>query len=111
MRRRLARAGALALALSFIGSAATAATIQSGNLQITLLSQILPYKLPRETKAPIAVFVSGHVASVQGGTPPQLRSMSIKVNRHGLLQSKGLPSLHQARDPAGLDPKSAQQLQ
>ena len=86
------RAGALALALSFIGSIATAATIQSGNLQITLLSQILPYKLPRETKAPIAVFVSGHVASVAGGTPPQLRSMSIKVNRHGLLQSKGLPS-------------------
>ena len=92
MKRRLARAGALALALCLLGSIATAATIQSGDLRITVLSQILPFKLPRDTPAPIAVFVSGHVASASGAVPPQLQSMSVKVNRHGLLQSKGLPT-------------------
>ena len=92
MKRRLKRAGALALALCLLGSIATAATIKSGDLRITVLSQILPYKLPRDTPAPIAVFVSGHVASASGVTPPQLQRMSVKVNRHGLLQSKGLPT-------------------
>ena len=80
----------LALAALAAG-AATAATIQKGDLRITLLSQILPYKLPRDIPAPIAVFVSGHVDSTSGGTPPQLERMAVKVNRHGLLQSKGLP--------------------
>jgi len=85
------RAGALALALA-IGSAtwATAAVVQQEGLRITVLSQILPFKLPRTGTAPIAVFVSGHIATPSGAIPPQLQRMSIKVNRHGLLQSKGL---------------------
>jgi hypothetical protein len=83
-------AAAIAAAL-FITALATGAVIQEANLRITVLSQILPYKLPRNATAPIAVFISGHVGSVDGTTPPQLQRMDVKVNRHGLLQSKGLP--------------------
>ncbi len=43
-------------------------------------------------KAPIAVFVSGHLSEPHGGIPPQLQEMTVEVNKHGLLQSKGLPS-------------------
>jgi hypothetical protein len=102
---RLARAGALlgALLLS-VAAIAGAATIQQDNLRITVLSQILPYKLPREGVAPIAVFVSGHVGSVNGEVPPQLQRMRIKVNRHGLLQSKGLPTCTEAE----IDPGSSE---
>jgi hypothetical protein len=70
---------------------ATAATIQNAGLRITVLSQIKPYKLPRKGTAPIAVFVAGHLQSTKGGVPPQLQELTIEVNRHGLLQSKGLP--------------------
>ena len=70
---------------------ATAATIQDGGLRITVLSQIKPYKLPRKGTAPIAVFVAGHLQNASGGVPPQLQEMTIEVNRHGLLQSRGLP--------------------
>jgi hypothetical protein len=70
---------------------ATATVIQSGNLRVTVLAQVEPPKLPRRTPAPIAVFISGHVGSVDGSIPPQLQKMTVKVNRHGLLQSKGLP--------------------
>jgi hypothetical protein len=86
------RAGALVLIGLAIASitAASAAVIQQGNLRITVLSQILPYKLPRTGTAPIAVFISGHIATPSGETPPQLQQMTVKVNRHGLLQSKGL---------------------
>jgi len=90
---KLRRAGALlsAALLLGIGAYATAATIQSDGLRITALAQLKPYKLPRKTPAPIAVFIAGHLQSTTGGVPPQLQKLRIQVNRHGLLQSKGLP--------------------
>lgn len=82
----------LLVAAFFVGTAlATAATIQSEGLRITALAQLKPYKLPRDKPAPIAVFVAGHLQSASGGIPPQLRRMNVEVNRHGLLQSRGLP--------------------
>jgi hypothetical protein len=87
-----ARAGALIAALLLLGGAyAGAATIQSDGLRITALAQLKPYKLPRDKPAPIAVFIAGHLQSTTGGVPPQLQKLRIEVNRHGLLQSRGLP--------------------
>jgi hypothetical protein len=87
------RAGALAAVVAALACAslAHAAVVQEGNLRITLTSQIQPYKLPRNTPSPIAVFVAGHLQAPHGGIPSQLQKMTVKVNRHGLLQSKGLP--------------------
>jgi hypothetical protein len=81
----------IGLAVVAIATVADATVIQSGNLRVTMLAQVEPPKLPRKTPAPIAVFISGHVATVDGALPPQLQTMTVKVNRHGLLQSKGLP--------------------
>ncbi|HEX5592945.1 MAG TPA: hypothetical protein VFX35_06325 [Solirubrobacterales bacterium] len=74
-----------------VAGTATAEVVQVGNLRITVLGQVLPYKLPRSKPAPIAVFISGHVDTVDGAVPPQLQKMVIRVNRHGLLRSRGLP--------------------
>jgi hypothetical protein len=92
VRARRAKAGALLGAALLLGCAtiATAVTLQQGGLRITVLAQVKPNKLPRERPAPIAVFVAGHLESSKGGIPPQLQEMRIQVNRHGLLQSKGL---------------------
>ncbi len=65
--------------------------MQSEGLRISALAQLKPYKLPRDKPAPIAIFVAGHLEASKGGVPPQLRRLSVRVNRHGLLQSKGLP--------------------
>jgi hypothetical protein len=89
------RALALLLTLSALGALATwaqGAVVQEQGLRITVLSQIQPFKLPRVGTAPIAVFISGHIATPSGAVPPQLQKMVVKVNRHGLLQSRGLPS-------------------
>jgi hypothetical protein len=83
---------ATAVGLLACASLAKATVIQEGNLRITVLSQVLPYKLPRTGTAPIAVFVSGHLQAPHGGIPAQLQQMTVKVNRHGLLQSRGLPT-------------------
>jgi hypothetical protein len=88
-----AKAGALLSALLlFAASYATAATVQTEGVRVTVLSQVEPFKLPREGTAPIAVFVGGHLSTPSGEIPPQLNELTVDVNRHGLLQSKGLPS-------------------
>lgn len=79
------------MALLLCTGPASAAVVQHGNLRITLLSQVMPHKLPRTGTAPIAVFVAGHVEAVHGGVPDQLERLTIEVNRHALLQSRGLP--------------------
>lgn len=92
MRSRGKKAGGLALCAILAGAGvAGAVVVQSGGVRITVLSQVMPYKLPRNKPAPIAVFVAGHLAATDGGIPPQLQRLRIEVNRHGLLQSKGLP--------------------
>jgi hypothetical protein len=90
VRKRRVAAAVAALVLCAAASA-PAVTIQSEGLRITALAQVQPYKLPRKTPAPIAVFVAGHLENAKGGIPPQLQRLVIDVNRHGLLQSKGLP--------------------
>lgn len=90
--RRTTKAGVFATALCLaLVAVAAAAVIQEGNLRITVLSQVQPYKLPRKGTAPIAVFVSGHVGTANRTIPPQLEKLTVKVNRAGLLQSRGLP--------------------
>src|SRR5690242_4146629 len=93
-RRRASARTALLVAASTLALGASvglASVAKQGDLRITLLAQVQPDKLPREEPAPIAVFVSGHVATFSGATPPQLRRMTVQVNRHGLLGSVGLP--------------------
>lgn len=43
------------VALMFTAGMATAAVVQEGNLRLTVLSQVKPFKLPRRGTAPIAV--------------------------------------------------------
>jgi hypothetical protein len=81
----------LALISALAIRATQAAVLQSGNLRLTLLSQVQPHLLPRTEKAPIAVFVSGHVDTVKQGVPPQLQGLTIRVNRHGEINTAGLP--------------------
>jgi hypothetical protein len=90
--RRIAAAAGCAVSVAALAAAlAPGAVLQQGNLRITLLSQVQPHLLPRTEQAPIAVFLSGHVAAVDQGVPPQLRGFTVNVNRHGSLRSKGLP--------------------
>jgi hypothetical protein len=89
-KAKVALATLAAGALIASAIAAQGAVVQSQGLRITVQSQIQPYKLPRQGTAPIAVFIGGHIATPSGAVPPQLQKMTVKVNRHGLLQSKGL---------------------
>ena len=76
---------------------AVAVVIQRDGLRISITAQLKPYKLPRTGSAPIDVFIAGHVAATDGTTPPQLRRLEVLLNRHGVLDTAGIPRcrLHQ----------------
>lgn len=84
----------MAIGLAFLVAAtasSSAVVVRKEGVQVTVLTQVMPYKLPRHKPAPIAVFVAGDLKAVDGGIPPQLERLRIQVNRNGLLQSRGLP--------------------
>lgn len=89
--RRLAIAAALLVCLP-AGVAAARQFVQEGTLRVAFEAQLLPHALPRERNAPVTVHLSGAIRTTDGSTPPQLREISIAMNRAGVVSAKGLPS-------------------
>lgn len=85
-------ASTLVAASLALAAGALATVVQRGTLRVSIATQIKPYKLPRVDPAPIKVFIAGHIASTTGGVPPQLQRMTVLINRHGHLDTAGLPS-------------------
>jgi hypothetical protein len=89
--RRLAIAAAL-LACLPAGVAAARQFVQQGTLRVAFEAKLLPHALPRERNAPVTVHLAGAIRTTDGSTPPQLREISIAMNRAGVVSAKGLPS-------------------
>lgn len=92
-RRFVALATATAI-LAAIPSLAGAGITQQGNLQVKFAGRLSPSRLPRTGLAPVAVSLSGDVSTTDHSTPPQLQTITMAINRHGRLNSAGLPRCH-----------------
>jgi hypothetical protein len=93
MRWRWGWAPAIVLGGLLVLAAATWATVvQQGALRVAISTRIAPYKLPRTDRAPIKVFIAGHIGTTTGAVPPQLQRMTVLINRHGHLETKDLPT-------------------
>jgi hypothetical protein len=86
----LAMAGALTAVLA-LSALAQAEVTQKGHLRVTFEGQLTPHTLPRQGAAPVKVSVGAKIAATNGKTPPQLRRISIAINRNGRFEPKGLP--------------------
>lgn len=71
---------------------ARAEVIQQGNLITSFDGQLTPRKLPRLEPAPISVKVAGDFKTTGGKPLPQLRTISVAINRAGKIYDAGLPS-------------------
>jgi hypothetical protein len=91
--RRLAITAVL-LACLPAGVAAARQFVQQGTLRVAFEAKLLPRALPRERNAPVTVHLSGAIRTTDGSTPPQLREISIAMNRAGVVSATGLPSCH-----------------
>jgi hypothetical protein len=90
MRSRMLIGAALAMAL--LGAVLAQAEVsQQSNLRLSFDARFSPHALPRDRDAPVTVTLSGLIWTTDNSRPPQLRAMSIGVNRYGRLSTVGLP--------------------
>ena len=90
--RRLLLIAAIALCLPVAVAAAQRQTVQKHNVRVSFEGELLPHSLPRERPAPVTVHLAGSIDPVDGGQAPQLRELSVAVNRAGRFSMVGLPS-------------------
>lgn len=93
MRASAKRLGLAAAALLTFAAAslAQAEVVQKGVVRVAFEGKIRPHALPRSRQAPVAVSVSGQISTTDGTDPPQLRRISMAINRNGHIDHKGLP--------------------
>ncbi|HET7416969.1 MAG TPA: hypothetical protein VFJ61_05030 [Solirubrobacterales bacterium] len=97
MRRRSTKsAAALVAALCLLVSASlsSAEVTQEGNLRVSFTGGIAPNALPRKGKAPVKAKFGGEIKTIDGQAPPQLREISLAINRNGKFDFRGLPACH-----------------
>jgi hypothetical protein len=79
-----------------LGIPAEAELTQQGDLIVGFDGALAPKVLPRKTPAPVAVRVAGDFKAKSGTELPQLRTISVAINRAGRLYDKGLATCHLA---------------
>jgi hypothetical protein len=95
--RRLAVIGVLLVTASVGAAIARGEVERVENLLVSFNGRFLPHALPRDRDAPITVDLNGHIRTTDGSRPPQLRRISIAVNRYGRLSTEGLPTCSTAQ--------------
>jgi hypothetical protein len=88
VKKAIAMVAVVALSLAALTQAET---IQKGPVRIAFDGRITPRSLPREGMAPVKVAVGTDIGATQGKPLPQLLRIAIAINRHGRLDSTGLP--------------------
>jgi hypothetical protein len=91
---RIARLLALSLVVVLgLAAAAHGERVIEGNVEVSFDGGISPHSLPRTNPAPVAVSIDSSFQSTDGADPPpQLRRISIGINRNGKLYDHGLPT-------------------
>lgn len=82
---------AAVLSLALLSGLARAEVEQKGGIRVVFNGKLTPRTLPRHGSAPIRVMVAAKISAAAGKPPPQLRRISLKINRNGLFDPAGLP--------------------
>jgi hypothetical protein len=90
-RRKFLIVALAALAVLAVGSSAEAIKLRAGNIIITADGGFTPTKLPRHENAPITIHGGGKISTVNGELPPILETIDIEYDRHGAIDTVGLP--------------------
>jgi hypothetical protein len=68
-----------------------AVIVQRQGIKVSFEGKLAPKKLPRHGSAPVRVAVGAKIAGAEGKDPPQLKTISIAINRYGHFDPTGLP--------------------
>ncbi len=80
-------------ALALLVGAATASgfIIRAGDIVIHGDGGFTPTALPRHQDAPITIHGGGKISTASGALPPILKTITLEFDRHGSVQTLGLP--------------------
>lgn len=95
MLKRALVAG-FALAIAFAGSA-TALKLSLGNIAMEIDGGFTPQTLPAHRDAPISLHGHAKIRTKDGTHPPVLKTLIIEYDRHGHVETRGLPTCTVAR--------------
>ena len=92
MRKTLLRAHVLGLALLLVAAgSALAIKLTAGNIVVTTDGGFTPTTLPKKGFAPIKLHGFGKIGTADGKPPPILETVTIWFDKHGKVETKGLP--------------------
>jgi hypothetical protein len=98
MGRRIVWAVALVAALGLVVAAGalgvkkvTKVHIQAGNIIVVGEGGFRPTALPKNVDAPITLFGRGKISTVDGNYPPILQTIEFEFDKHGSVDTTGLP--------------------
>jgi hypothetical protein len=92
MGRRTIRGLVLAIAAMLaVAASALAIRIQAGNIVVTGDGGFTPTALPKNVDAPITIFGHGKISTVDGTLPPVLKTIQLEFDKHGSVETVGLP--------------------
>lgn len=74
-----------------LASSAPAIQLRAGDILITAEGGFAPKTLPRDHDAPVTLHGGGRISTVSGGLPPVLKTITIEFDRHGSIDTEGLP--------------------
>jgi hypothetical protein len=98
MRKTLLRTLIAVGAVALIGAAAAEALkLRVGNLTIVTNGGFTPTKLPKRKNAPIKLFGHARFSTADGSRPSPLRRLTIEFDKHGAVETRGLPKCTQRK--------------
>ncbi len=104
--RALAAAVLACLGLAFLAVNASGEVVGAGNLAVSFNGAISPAKLPRNAYVPIAMHFDGSFKTTDGSRLPDLSKLSVRFDRHGLIDTEGLPTCTAAQLKSALPAKA-----
>jgi hypothetical protein len=105
LRKTALRILALAVALVAIGAGtAYALRLQVGKIIIVTDGGFSPTALPKNEDAPITLHGYGKISTTDGSPPSPLRTIVLKFDKHGSVETRGLPICTQAKLAATTTP-------
>jgi hypothetical protein len=109
MRRALPKA---ILVLALVGLVAAcsafALTATVGNSKISATANVLPRELPEHRNAPVRLTSITRVSTLDGSLPPALTRLEFQLDKHGSVETEGLPVCTMAK-LEGTTPAEARQ--
>jgi hypothetical protein len=92
MQKTLLRALAVVAVVALVGAGgAVALVLNVGNIVVTTDGGFTPTTLPKHEFAPIRLHGYGKIATADGTTPPILEQLVLWFDKHGKVETRGLP--------------------